>query len=60
MVWTSGGRWGEGTIVTYAKFYVKILQKLGRPHKRSQATVRPSFFKTQIGVTISRRCAADN
>ena len=55
-----GARWGKGTIVTYAKFYVKILQKSGLPHLRMQATVRPSFRQEPAGITISRRCAAAN
>ena len=55
---TSGARWGKGTVVTYAKFYVNPPGSQPLPHQRRQATVRPSLSKALRGATISRRYAA--
>ena len=55
---TSGARWGNGTIVTYAKFYVNPPGSQPLPHQNRQATVRPSLSKALGGATISRRYAA--
>ena len=54
----SGARWGKGTIVTYAKFYVNPPGSQPLLHQRRQATVRPSLSKALGGATISRRYAA--
>ena len=32
----SGGRWGDGTIVTYTKFLIKCRPKIDLPHLREQ------------------------
>ena len=53
-----GGRWGDGTIVTYEKFYVNPPGYQPLPHQRRQAIVRPSLSKALGGATISRRYAA--
>ena len=44
--------------MTYAKFYVKILRKIGRPQLRRHATVRPSFRRALGPVSVRRRSAA--
>ena len=44
--------------MTFAKFYVKILRKIGRPQLRRQATVRPSFRRALGPVSVRRRSAA--
>ena len=58
-MWLLGGaRWGKGTVVTYAKFYVNPPWSQPLPHQRNQAPVRPSLSKALGGATISRRYAA--
>merc|ERR1712185_531104 len=53
-----GARWGKGTIVTYAKFYVNPPGSQPLPHQNRQAIVRPGPYQPLGPVSVRRRSAA--